>query len=144
MKSFLIFLCFISSLAQASTCQTETETITVPVRGLYEVSMSLTSAQLDRCGFGRVSDTQFKSCLTDTFGALNAYQEGLPLTLAYIRLHNSLVSFDTLTVASGRMYYLSEFNPAYGVRAFVQFFDQKNNLVGQIYQPGLGAMLDCK
>lgn len=120
----------------------------VPQNVIRRVSLNFTAQQVDQCRFGFASDESFKTCLQSKFGSLDEYREALPVTLAYIRFEAKrnldFVSFNTDAVASGKMHYLAEFNPAFGTSAFVQFFDKNQNLVGQIYEPGLGMMLDCK
>lgn len=119
-----------------------------PQKVIRSANLNFTTRQVDQCNFGLDKDENFKACLQSTLGAFDEYQESLPQTLGYIRYHakrgNPIVTFNTKAVASGKMHYLSEFNPAFGVSGFIQFFDKNQKLVGQIYEPGLGSMLECK
>ncbi len=119
-----------------------------PQKVLRRTTLNFTAKQVDQCTFGADSDENFEACLKSTFGPLDKYEQGLPLSLAYIRYHakrgRQIVAFDTSAVASGKVHYLSEFNPAFGTSGFIQFFDKNQKLVGQIYEPGFGMLLDCK
>ena len=119
-----------------------------PQKVMRRATLNFTTQQVDNCNFGVDKDENFKACLQSTLSTLDEYQEGLPLTLAYIRYHakrgQQIVTFTTNAVARGKMHYLAEFNPAFGTSGFIQFFDKSQNLVGQIYEPGFGMLLDCK
>lgn len=170
-KSFLVYaiaglLFSIGAQAVTTTCavsvdgQTQKVTFTSagpnaiikignePPQKIYRsVQLKMTSAQVDKCHFGK-NEAQFHKCLDMTFGTVDEYQEMLPTLFAYIRWQEKSgvlsLGFDTSKIAVGKMHYRGPINPAFGASVFVQFFDRQSQLLGQILDMGAGQLLECK